>query len=63
MEEGEVRVEATLSAEARRGLAARGQILVEADPLDFGASQIVRRIEHGYVVGSESRRDGCVAGF
>jgi gamma-glutamyltranspeptidase/glutathione hydrolase len=63
VEEGDVRVEATLSAEARRGLSARGHVLVEGDPLDFGASQIVRRIERGYVAGSESRRDGCAVGF
>jgi gamma-glutamyltranspeptidase/glutathione hydrolase len=61
--EGELWVESSLAPEARQGLAARGHILVEGDPLDFGASQIIWRIEHGYVAGSESRRDGCAAGF
>jgi gamma-glutamyltranspeptidase/glutathione hydrolase len=59
----EVWVEAGVPAEARSGLAARGHRLIEGTALDFGAAQIIRRTESGYVAGSEGRRDGCAVGF
>ena len=31
--------------------------------LEFGAAQLIRQIDHGYIGGSESRRDGLVAGL
>ncbi len=31
--------------------------------LEFGATQLIRRLEAGYIGGSESRRDGLVAGY
>jgi gamma-glutamyltranspeptidase/glutathione hydrolase len=59
----ELWIEEQMPQEARRGLAARGHRLTPATDLDFGAAQIIRRVDGGYVAGSESRRDGCAAGF
>ncbi len=59
----EVWVESAMPSEARRGLAARGHRLSEGTVLDFGAAQIIQRVAHGYVAGSEGRRDGCAVGF
>jgi gamma-glutamyltranspeptidase/glutathione hydrolase len=62
--EGEdVWVEEAMSQTARRGLEARGHRLSPGTSLDFGAGQIIVRIDGGYVAASESRRDGCAAGF
>lgn len=59
----EVWVEAAMPEAARAGLSARGHKLVHGAALDFGASQIIRRVEHGYVAASETRRDGCAVGY
>jgi gamma-glutamyltranspeptidase/glutathione hydrolase len=59
----ELWIEEQMPQEARRGLAARGHRLTQATDLDFGAAQIIRRVDGGYVAGSESRRDGCAVGF
>jgi len=53
--------EATLA-----GLRERGhRITVEApdSAFAFGGAQLVRRIEGGYIAGSDPRKDGCAAGF
>ncbi len=64
VEGGEVMVEAGWSGAFRAALAERGHALVDGGPLDFGASQIIWRVEGGgYVAGSESRRDGEAVGF
>jgi gamma-glutamyltranspeptidase/glutathione hydrolase len=53
--------EATLAALA--GLGHR----IAVEPPDaayaFGGAQLIRRIEGGYVAGSDPRKDGCAAGF
>jgi gamma-glutamyltranspeptidase/glutathione hydrolase len=64
-----VDVEGTMGAEVTAALAALGHELVTIDDpyLDFGGGQFVWRlsgdIEDGYVAASDSRRDGCAAGF
>jgi gamma-glutamyltranspeptidase / glutathione hydrolase len=63
VEGDEVWVEAALSPEARRGLTSRGHKLRDGTLLEFGAAQIIQRVEHGYIAGSEGRRDGCAVGF
>jgi gamma-glutamyltranspeptidase/glutathione hydrolase len=60
---GKVLIEAAMADEARAGLLARGHELEVESSLDFGAAQIIRRVEHGYVAGSETRRDGAAVGF
>jgi gamma-glutamyltranspeptidase/glutathione hydrolase len=59
----EVWIESHLPLDTRRGLAARGHNLREGTLLEFGAAQIIQRVGHGYVAGSEGRRDGCAIGF
>jgi gamma-glutamyltranspeptidase/glutathione hydrolase len=61
--EGELWIEAAMPAAARAGLAERGHKLVEMTSLDFGAAQIIQRVEQGYVAATETRRDGCAVGF
>jgi gamma-glutamyltranspeptidase/glutathione hydrolase len=63
VEGDEVWIEASLPEDARHGLVARGHQLREGTILEFGAAQIIQRIENGYVAGSEGRRDGCAVGF
>jgi len=63
VEGGTVWVEPSLPKDIRSGLEARGHQLQDGVSLDFGASQVIWRAEHGYVAASESRRDGCAVGF
>ncbi len=63
VEGDDVWVEASMPAETQSGLAARGHRLGTQSFLDFGAAQIVRRVDHGYVAASEGRRDGAAVGF
>lgn len=63
VEGDQVWIETSLPPEARRGLATRGHSLTEGTLLEFGAGQIIRRTEQGYIAGSEGRRDGCAVGF
>lgn len=64
LEKGDLMVEAAWPAHWRKGLSERGHVLVEAGPLDVGASQAIWRLaDGGYVAASESRRDGQAAGF
>ena len=63
VERDEVWIEAQLPSETRRGLSDRGHNLREGTLLEFGAAQIIQRVEHGYVAGSEGRRDGCAIGL
>jgi gamma-glutamyltranspeptidase/glutathione hydrolase len=63
VEGDDVWIEASLPADAKRGLADRGHHLREGTLLEFGAAQIIRKVDKGYVAGSEGRRDGCAVGF
>ncbi|MFZ0205557.1 MAG: gamma-glutamyltransferase, partial [Roseiarcus sp.] len=61
---GKVMVEAAWDGEFRRGLGARGHVLEDAPPLQFGAAQVIWRLPAGgYLAASESRRDGQAVGF
>jgi gamma-glutamyltranspeptidase/glutathione hydrolase len=63
VESGAVWIEPFLPPAIRDGLRMRGHSLQEGVSLDFGASQVIWRTEHGYLAASESRRDGCAVGF
>ncbi len=64
-----VDIEPAIGAEVARGLAALGHQLVEVvdNYMDFGGGQFIWRLSadlaDGYVAASDSRRDGCAAGF
>jgi len=59
----ELWVEPSIQTKTLQGLAARGYRIIEGTFLDFGAAQVVSRMDHGYLAASESRRDGCAVGF
>jgi gamma-glutamyltranspeptidase / glutathione hydrolase len=58
-------LESSAAPELRDGLAALGhEIAAVADSyMDFGAGQFIVRGDHGFVAGSDPRRDGQAAGF
>lgn len=60
-----VMVEPGLAAEVLHELSARGHRLTMApwESTEFGAAQLIRCLEHGYVAASERRRDGQAVGF
>ena len=59
-----VSVEPAFSETVIAGLRRRGhQIEVEPDVEVFGGAQLIYRTEHGYVAGSDHRKDGQAAGF
>jgi gamma-glutamyltranspeptidase/glutathione hydrolase len=60
-----VDLETTASAELRAGLVALGhEIAAVADSyMDFGAGQIILRLDEGYAAASDPRRDGQAAGY
>jgi len=62
----DVAVEPTMGESAIAGLRERGhRITVEApdSAFAFGGAQLIRRIEGGYIAGSDPRKDGCAIGF
>jgi gamma-glutamyltranspeptidase/glutathione hydrolase len=63
VEGGALMVEPAWSGAFRAALAARGHKLVDGGLLDFGAGQVIWRLEGGYAAASESRRDGQPVGF
>jgi gamma-glutamyltranspeptidase/glutathione hydrolase len=62
-------LESTMPERVVAGLKAKGHILKSInDPyMDFGAGQFIWRLseatDHGYVIASDSRRDGHAVGF
>jgi gamma-glutamyltranspeptidase/glutathione hydrolase len=64
-----VDVEASMPADVVEELERRGHHLESIDDpyMDFGSGQFIWRLsddpEDGYVAASDSRRDGCAAGF
>jgi len=64
--ERKVAIERGISDEVAAELADRGHEIVREAPdtaFGFGGAQLVRRIEGGYVAGSDPRKDGQSAGF
>ena len=58
-------LEADAAASLRKGLQALGHSFASIPDsyMDFGAGQCVVRGDHGYIAGSDPRRDGQAAGF
>ena len=66
LQERAVAIEPTAGEALLRELAERGHEVIAETPdasFGFGGSQIVHRIEGGYVAGSDPRKDGQAAGF
>jgi gamma-glutamyltranspeptidase/glutathione hydrolase len=61
-----VAIETAVPDNVAADLASRGHV-IEREPPDsafgFGGAQLVRRIDGGYVAGSDPRKDGLAAGF
>jgi gamma-glutamyltranspeptidase/glutathione hydrolase len=63
-EDGTLSLEAAWPQSTRDGLAAKGYEIIPGTSLDFGAAQIIYRLDgDGWVAASEGRRDGCAVGF
>jgi gamma-glutamyltranspeptidase/glutathione hydrolase len=65
-EDGTVKMESPFDAQAFDALKAMGHPLLRTEPhaLDYGAGQIIWRLDTGqYVAGSDRRRDGGAVGF
>jgi gamma-glutamyltranspeptidase/glutathione hydrolase len=61
-----VAIESTVANEVAPDLADRGHDIMREPPdsaFGFGGAQLVRKIEGGYVAGSDPRKDGCAGGF
>jgi gamma-glutamyltranspeptidase/glutathione hydrolase len=60
-----VSVEHAMSPVTVQELRRRGHNITQAPKgeLEFGSAQLIRRLEHGYVAGSDHRRDGQAVGF
>jgi gamma-glutamyltranspeptidase/glutathione hydrolase len=62
----QVAIESDIPDKIVEALAARGHELVREPPdaaFGFGGAQLVRKIDSGYVAGSDPRKDGQAAGF
>ena len=61
----EVNIEPGFPAETLSGLAARGHHIVAlpAGYMDFGCSQLIWKLQDGYVAASDARRDSLAVGF
>jgi gamma-glutamyltranspeptidase/glutathione hydrolase len=63
-EEGKLSLEAAWPQSTRDGLIEKGYEITEGTSLDFGAAQIISRLDgDGWVAASEGRRDGCAVGL
>jgi len=60
-----VDLEADAATSLREGLCALGHTFASVPDsyMDFGAGQFIVRSEHGYIAGSDPRRDGQAAGY
>jgi gamma-glutamyltranspeptidase/glutathione hydrolase len=63
--DGSVIVEHHMPAAAVAGLAERGHRIRQTErwSLDYGAAQLIHRVDGGYLAASEPRRDGQAVGF
>ena len=61
----EINFEPEFSAKTLEDLARRGHQVVALPKgyMDFGSSQLIRRLEDGYFAGADSRRDSLAVGF
>jgi len=61
----EINFETTFDRATLQNLAGRGHRIVELAPgyMDFGCSQIARRLDDGYLAASDARRDSLAVGF
>ena len=56
-------VESPITDETIAGLKALGHEVTFAKPTSFGGSQAIIKLAHGYVAGSDPRKDGHAAGY
>ncbi|MEO8164563.1 MAG: gamma-glutamyltransferase, partial [Betaproteobacteria bacterium] len=63
--DGGLLLEHLVPEEVARGLAQLGHRVVRAAPgnMEFGAAQLIHRLDDGYAAASEPRRDGQAVGF
>jgi gamma-glutamyltranspeptidase/glutathione hydrolase len=63
--DGSLLLEATVPEATARTLAGRGHIvhIASSDSTEFGAAQLIYKLDEGYAAGSEPRRDGQAVGY
>jgi gamma-glutamyltranspeptidase/glutathione hydrolase len=65
-QEKEILLESGFDSSVRAELESRGHNLAPADeemPYSMGGAQLIQKTEHGYIGGSDHRKDGMAAGF
>ncbi|MFN0317935.1 MAG: gamma-glutamyltransferase family protein [Burkholderiales bacterium] len=62
---GDILLEARVPSQVAEGLRARGHRVVVTEPgsMEYGSAQLIRKVDDGYIAGSEPRRDGQAVGF
>jgi gamma-glutamyltranspeptidase / glutathione hydrolase len=62
---GDILLEARVPPQVAEGLRARGHRVMVTEPgsMEYGSAQLIRKVEDGYIAGSEPRRDGQAVGF
>jgi len=65
-QDGQVMIEQAMPARIVEGLKSRGHLVIEDQgeaAFSFGGAQIIQRTAHGYLAGSDHRKDGLAVGF
>ena len=65
-EGGTILLESGYDEEVRKGLESRGHVLeptTDDTPFSMGGAQLILKTEHGYVGGSDHRKDGMALGY
>ena len=58
-----IALEPPITDSVRAALRAMGHTIVDERAIQFGGSQAIIRLPHGYAAGSDPRKDGYAAGY
>ncbi len=59
----EVSLEPGINPDVIKTLKAKGHLITLADSTGFGGAQLIYKTEHGYIAGSDHRKDGLAIGY
>jgi gamma-glutamyltranspeptidase/glutathione hydrolase len=63
LEGGKVWIEPGFKQDVVDELKRRGHNIEIRKPAEFGGAQLILKLEDGYLVASDHRKDGCAGGF